>query len=139
MNRSSHKLGKIYEVDGAKPSYDVPHLSQHYDWINLMMYDMHGHWEDQTGHQAPAYKHPADDREVAQTTNLEWVIENWIALGADKKKLALGLGSYGRSFSLADMANDHGYLAATGAANEEGLFSGSEGTYSRTEGKVKLI
>jgi len=125
---------KIYEVDGAKPSYDVPHLSQHYDWINLMMYDMHGHWEDQTGHQAPAYKHPADDREVAQTTNLEWVIENWIALGADKKKLALGLGSYGRSFSLADMANDHGYLAATGAANEEGLFSGSEGTYSRTEG-----
>ena len=104
-----------------------------------MMYDMHGHWEDQTGHQAPAYKHPADDREVAQTTNLEWVIENWIALGADKKKLALGLGSYGRSFSLADMANDHGYLAATGAANEEGLFSGSEGTYSRTEGKLILI
>merc|ERR1712136_580995 len=43
-------------------------------------------------------------------------------------------GSYGRSFSLVNMATDHGYLAATGPANDEGLFSGSEGTYSRTEG-----
>lgn len=40
--------------------YDVPSLSQHFDWIAIMTYDFHGHWDKQTGHVAPLYYYPGD-------------------------------------------------------------------------------
>ena len=38
--------------------YDVPGLSKNLDWIGLMTYDYHGHWDKETGHVAPMYNHP---------------------------------------------------------------------------------
>ena len=32
------------------------------DMINLMTYDIHGHWEDKTGHHALAHTKLSDDR-----------------------------------------------------------------------------
>ena len=69
------------------------------------MYGSH----DVTGHHSLAHKISADDREEG-TTNLEWILENWISLGADPKKLNIGLAAFGRSFALVDPKN-HGYLA----------------------------
>lgn len=40
--------------------YDVPILSQYMDWIAVMTYDFHGHWDKQTGHVAPLYNYPGD-------------------------------------------------------------------------------
>lgn len=40
--------------------YDVPKLSQYFDWIAVMTYDFHGHWDKQTGHVAPLYYYPGD-------------------------------------------------------------------------------
>ena len=40
--------------------YDVPTLSEHFDWIAVMTYDFHGHWDKQTGHVAPLYYVPGD-------------------------------------------------------------------------------
>lgn len=40
--------------------YDVPILSQYMDWIAVMTYDFHGHWDKQTGHVAPLYYYPGD-------------------------------------------------------------------------------
>ena len=40
--------------------YDVPTLSQYMDWIAVMTYDFHGHWDKQTGHVAPLYYYPGD-------------------------------------------------------------------------------
>ena len=54
-----------------------------------MAYDMHGSWESKTGHHALAHKMPSDDR-LEGTTNIEWIIEKWISLGADPAKLSLG-------------------------------------------------
>ena len=54
-----------------------------------MSYDMHGHWESETGHQALAHKISSDDR-LGGTTNLEWILDNWLAMGADPAKLHLG-------------------------------------------------
>jgi len=135
-------IDKIYETEGAvggpfgeitPPSYDVPHLSAHVDWINLMTYDMHGHWEDKTMHQAPAHAYSDDDRYDTQSTNFEWIITNWLALGADPKKLALGLPAFGRSFKLAD-PNNHGILAPCEGPNDNGLYSGEKGPYTREPG-----
>ena len=54
-----------------------------------MAYDMHGSWESKTGHHALSHKMPSDDRSEG-TTNIEWIIEKWISLGADPAKLSLG-------------------------------------------------
>lgn len=40
--------------------YDVPILSKYFDWIAIMTYDFHGHWDKQTGHVAPLYYYPGD-------------------------------------------------------------------------------
>ena len=70
---------------------------------------MHGSWESETGHHSLAHKISSDDREEG-ATNLEWILENWISLGADPSKLNIGLAAFGRSFALVD-PNNHGYLA----------------------------
>ena len=43
--------------------------------------------ESETVHHSLPHKIPSDDREEA---NLEWVLENWISLGADPAKLNMG-------------------------------------------------
>lgn len=41
--------------------YDVPTLSEYFDWIAVMTYDYHGQWDKKTGHVAPLYQHPDDE------------------------------------------------------------------------------
>ena len=41
--------------------YDVSSLARDLDWIAVMTYDYHGHWDKKTGHVAPFYAHPEDD------------------------------------------------------------------------------
>ena len=50
-------------------AYDVPVLSQYLDWIAIMAYDYHGHWDRKTGHVSPMYAHPEDDYETFNTVS----------------------------------------------------------------------
>ena len=84
-------------------------MTDYLDFVNLLTYGMHGNWESETGHHSLAHKISSDDREEG-TTNMEWILENWISLGADPAKLNLGLAAFGRSFALVD-PNENGYLA----------------------------
>ncbi|XP_050304967.1 probable chitinase 10 isoform X2 [Anthonomus grandis grandis] len=79
--------------------YDVPTLSQYFDWIAVMTYDFHGHWDKQTGHVAPLYYYPGD---LYDYFNANFSMHYWIEKGADPKKLIMGMPLYGQSFSLAD-------------------------------------
>lgn len=79
--------------------YDIPIMSDTFDWIAVMAYDYHGQWDKQTGHVAPMYQHPDD---VEPTFNANFSINYWIANGADPKKLVMGMPMYGQSFSLAE-------------------------------------
>ena len=72
------------------PSYEPKHMTDNVDFVNLLTYGMHGSWESQTGHHSLAHKISTDDREGG-TTNLEWILDNWIALGADRSKLNIGI------------------------------------------------
>ncbi len=64
------------------------------DFINLMAYDFHGSWEKFLGFNAPLY---ANDQ-----FNVDFSVNYWLSKGAPGDKINLGLGTYGRSFTLAN-------------------------------------
>ena len=59
-----HSKGKLFTAalnkDYKKIStdYDVPFISQHLDFLNIMTYDYHGFWNGHhyTGHNAPLFR-----------------------------------------------------------------------------------
>jgi len=114
-------------VDAA---YDIPGLSKNLDFINLMTYDMHGGWDGETGHNSPLvsgngwsnYDYPLSST---------WAVDYWINQGAEPSKLILGIGTYGRSFTLND-ANNHGFRAPAKTGNA-GPKTGENGYWSYYE------
>ncbi|KAF2898205.1 hypothetical protein ILUMI_07967 [Ignelater luminosus] len=103
--------------------YDVPSLSQHFDWIAVMTYDFHGHWDKQTGHVAPLYYYPGDTYDYF---NANFSLHYWIEMGASPSKLVMGMPLYGQSFSLADASNK--------GLNEKAYGPGEAGEYTRAGG-----
>ncbi|XP_028131818.1 probable chitinase 10 [Diabrotica virgifera virgifera] len=96
--------------------YDVPLLSKYLDWIAVMCYDYHGQWDKVTGHVSPMYEHPEDSNEFFNTN---YTMNYWIEKGADRKKLVMGMPTYGQSFSLSDNKN-HGLNVPTYGGGEAG-------------------
>nr|CAD7256216.1 unnamed protein product [Timema shepardi]CAD7574969.1 unnamed protein product [Timema californicum] len=107
-------------------AYDVPALSTYLDFINVMTYDLHGSWDGITGQNAPLYASSVDTTETELTLNVDYAIKNWINLGADPAKIVLGMGTYGRTFTLTDSSNN-----GVGAAVSDG---GNAGPYTATSG-----
>lgn len=87
-------------------AYDIPRISKSFDIMNIMTYDYHGWWENNshpfTGHNAPLYGRDEEDFEdhpgyyfsVFDTLNY------YIQKGAPKEKLAMGFAQYGRGMTL---------------------------------------
>ncbi|XP_071446319.1 probable chitinase 10 [Hetaerina americana] len=106
--------------------YDVPTLSAHMDWIAVMTYDFHGHWDKKTGHVAPLYYFPGDTYDYF---NANFSLNYWIEKGADPKKIVMGMPLYGQSFSLAD-SSANGLNAKTYGPGEAGQFTRAGGFLS---------
>merc|ERR1719210_1002069 len=70
-----------------------------------MTYDLHGGWEDRTGCNAPLYATEEDQRLSGYDLSVSWAVDYWIANGASPSQLTIGLGSYGRGWTLADLSN----------------------------------
>uniref|UniRef100_A0A4W6EA68 GH18 domain-containing protein n=1 Tax=Lates calcarifer TaxID=8187 RepID=A0A4W6EA68_LATCA len=94
-------------------AYEVNKISPHFDFINVMTYDFHGHWEGATGHNSPLYR--------SSNSSLSY----WLALGAPAEKLLLGFPTYGRTYRLTSAATNLG-APANGPADA--------GPYTRTAG-----
>lgn len=41
-------------------AYDLVSLGKNLDFMSVMTYDYHGHWERKTGHVSPLYNRPGD-------------------------------------------------------------------------------
>ena len=52
--------------------YEVSRLARDLDWVAVMTYDYHGHWDKKTGHVAPFYGHPDDDFYYFNTVSLDF-------------------------------------------------------------------
>lgn len=94
-------------------SYLVPNITAVVDHVHLMTYDYHGSWDTVTGVNSPL--HPQTTDAAGDVLNQEASVDVWIKNGADASKLVLGLGNYGRTFTLASTANVGTNAPATGA------------------------
>ncbi|KAH9497248.1 putative chitinase 2 [Dermatophagoides farinae] len=120
------------------PAYDVPQMSKYLDIINVMCYDYHGSWETRTGHHAPLYGRPnnPDDFQL----NVNFSINYWLAKGAPRNKIVLGMGTYGRAFTLRK-AEDHDVGSTAPQKGQAGPYTregGSLGYNEICEMKMKL-
>ncbi|CAL4096915.1 unnamed protein product [Meganyctiphanes norvegica] len=106
-------------------AYDVPSIAESLDFINLMTYDFHGAWEKQTGHNTPLSVRPAETGEW-RLFNLESSVSTWLTLGAPAHKLVLGLATYGRTFTLADVTST-GLDAPTTGGGKAGRYTQQQG------------
>jgi chitinase len=68
-----------------------------------MDYDFNGPWDGKTGHIAPLYYKTGD---TVDYFNVDSSIQAWTSLGADPKKLIVGIPTYGKSFTLSNPANN---------------------------------
>uniref|UniRef100_A0A3Q3MYX0 chitinase n=1 Tax=Mastacembelus armatus TaxID=205130 RepID=A0A3Q3MYX0_9TELE len=67
-------------------AYEVNKISLHLDFINIMTYDYHGHWEAYTGHNSPLYRSSVDSGSHIHH-NINSSVAHWLALGAPVEKL----------------------------------------------------
>ncbi|TPG44298.1 chitinase, partial [Rhodanobacter glycinis] len=74
-------------------AYEVKKIASHLDFINVMTYDYHGHWEDATGHNSPLYPSPVDSGSHVHH-NINSTVSYWLALEAPAEKLLLGFPTY---------------------------------------------
>ncbi|XP_023310413.1 chitotriosidase-1-like [Anoplophora glabripennis] len=119
--------GGITNMDIA---YQIPLVSELLDIINVMVYDFHGSAETHVCHFAPLTASSKDDDGNA-TLNVKSGIQHWIDKGADPAKLHLGVGTYGRTFTLADPNNAELYAPVTG--------QGRAGPYTNEDGILGYI
>ncbi|KAH8279177.1 hypothetical protein KR026_002929 [Drosophila bipectinata] len=97
----------------ASISYDIPAISQHLTFINVMTYDFHMALDGYLGLNAPL-------PEVTES------IDYWLSHGAPPEKLILGIGFYGHSYQMADSSQNWPGAACIGP--------GSAGAYTRENG-----
>ncbi|XP_068223063.1 LOW QUALITY PROTEIN: probable chitinase 10 [Palaemon carinicauda] len=82
--------------------YDVPEISKYLDYINIMSYDFHGQWENQVGHNSPLL--PLETASSYQKKlTVDFSVREWKKQGAPSQKIMVGMPTYGRSFTLADV------------------------------------
>jgi chitinase len=79
----------------------------------LMGYDMHGAWDDFTGHNAPLFER-AGEPEDQRMLNIHYAVKYWISQGASPSKITLGVPIYARTFTLVNSANHGLYDPASG-------------------------
>ena len=91
-----------------------------------MAYDLHGSWEEGTGQNAPLYASSIEKTYNERLLNVDAAIQGWIARGAAPEKLVLGLGMYGRTFTLADSSKTALGSPITGGG-EKGKYTGENG------------
>ncbi|KAK1900728.1 Acidic mammalian chitinase [Dissostichus eleginoides] len=105
-------------------AYEVQKIAPHLDFINVMTYDYHGHWEAATGHNSPLYGSSMDSGTHIHH-NINSSISHWLVKGAPAEKLLLGFPTYGRTYRLSTGATGLG-APSNGPADA--------GPYTRTAG-----
>merc|ERR1719431_2257318 len=90
-----------------------------------MSYDLHGAWEAFTGHNSPLYTETGGNKKLT----VDYAVNLWLERGCPKEKLVMGMGTYGRTFTLVNKAKTGLNTAASGpgaagpSTSEKGVLS----------------
>ncbi|KAJ4386833.1 hypothetical protein N0V93_009731 [Gnomoniopsis smithogilvyi] len=105
--------------------FDIENMYPYADWINLMSYDLHGVWDssDPIGNQVLAH---------TNLTEIDLALDLFWRAGVDPSAIVLGLGFYGRSFTLEDSSCWKPGCAFSGAG-AAGSCTGTAGILSYRE------
>ncbi|XP_051890544.1 acidic mammalian chitinase-like isoform X2 [Pristis pectinata] len=113
------------EVSDA--AYDISEISRYLDFMSVMTFDFHGHWEKFTGHNSPLYRGSIDQG--------KYIYYN-IDQGAPAEKLIVGFPTYGRTFTLSSPATSVG--APVSGAGQVGVLTREPGLVAYYETCVFL-
>uniref|UniRef100_A0A0P5TL21 chitinase n=1 Tax=Daphnia magna TaxID=35525 RepID=A0A0P5TL21_9CRUS len=116
-------------IDSA---YDIPAVASALDQIHVMAYDYHGAWETLTGLNAPLYANPTIESGSNLLLNVNWTVNYWISNGAPPSKIILGMGLYGRGFTLAS-STQNGFYAYAPQPIQAGPYTRESGTWGYNE------
>ncbi|KAK7265127.1 hypothetical protein RJT34_32743 [Clitoria ternatea] len=95
--------------------YPVQNITENFDWVNVMVYDLFTPGGYPTLTQPPA---PLENPQGVFSGDQG--ITKWIQLGLPEKKIAIGLPFYGYSWRLVN-GDEHGFFAAaSGATSGDG-------------------
>ncbi|MBK1791018.1 glycosyl hydrolase family 18 protein [Persicirhabdus sediminis] len=75
---------------------ELAKLAPLFDFVNAQGYDLHGAWDDYTGHNAGLHDNSADP--ASNLLNIEAVLAQYEAGGFPRSKLLVGAPFYGRVF-----------------------------------------
>ncbi|KAJ5735165.1 glycoside hydrolase family 18 protein [Penicillium malachiteum] len=107
-------------------NFDIKSLESYVDWFNLMTYDLHGTWDSTDPYIGSVINAHTNLTEITQTLDLMW--RNSI----DPSKVVMGMGFYGRSFTLSDPTCTTAGCPFSGGGNP-GSCSASAGTLMYSE------
>ncbi|GIY64864.1 probable chitinase 2 [Caerostris extrusa] len=89
VSAGKHTIDEAYDIPQVSQTcmliFAISVLNRYLDFVNVMCYDYHGGWESFTGHNAPLYARPDDNKEN-QMLNLNYSINYWISKGAPREK-----------------------------------------------------
>jgi chitinase len=101
--------------------YDLPALTPHVDFFNLMTYDYHGSWESNVGFNTPWV-------DSTSSIDISRILKHYIETsGVPANKVVLGLGAYGRSWTLSTPDATAGIGTAASEAGVVGRCTGQPG------------
>lgn len=129
LGSSGHKYGLSITIPSSywyMQHFDLVGMSKQIDFFNVMTYDLHGTWDSTDRFIGPIVNAHTNLTEIDQTMDLLW--RNAI----EPDKVNLGLGFYGRSFTLTDPNCGHAGCGFSAGGNP-GKCTSSAGTLSYAE------
>ncbi|WYZ36481.1 hypothetical protein EsH8_XV_000034 [Colletotrichum jinshuiense] len=109
-------------------NFDLPAMARSISWFNVMSYDIHGVWDSSNRFTGPFIRPHTNLTDIENNLELMW------RAGVNPAQVTLGLGWYGRSFTLADPSCNvpNGVCRFTAGANP-GQCSNNAGTLTNSE------
>lgn len=83
-----------------------------FNMYKLFFQDYHGGWDRTLGANAPLYAHPS---QAIKEFNIDYTINYYINNGYPAQNIILGMGTYGRSMTMANSAQHTLGSVAAGA------------------------
>ena len=100
-------------------AYNITALNLYLDFLNLMTYDYHGAYDNNTAHNSPLYPDVLNQSKHDQELTIDYTVNYFLRNGTDPKKIILGIPLYGHVYRLASPGNHRVGAPVNGTGREQ--------------------